>query len=51
MDYEKSYRAQLRGSASHALMEFIKEESKSRNIYLVVERPDRILLDMIENIR
>ena len=49
MDYEKSYRVQLRGSASHALMEFIKEESKSRNIYLVVERKDGILADMIEN--
>lgn len=51
MAYEESYRAQLRGSASHALMEFIKEESKNRNIYLVVERQDGILLDMIENIK
>jgi hypothetical protein len=27
------------------------EESKSRNIYLVVERQDGILVEMIENIQ
>ena len=49
MVYEKSYWEQLHSSASHALMEFIKEESKSKNIYLVVERQYEILLNMIEN--